>query len=248
MEEEKEKEKEIEGFLQNNEKEKEEKIKNPINYYVKFSFTITYILLLTTGIITFIEAMRTNVPRVRHILNLETCISIVAGYFYAVFVEKIDEYGKADKPINWADITKTRYIDWAITTPLMLLVLCLVLGQNLNSVVKLPVYLTIVILNYIMLYLGYAGEINDISRFTGMVLGFVAFFVMFFIIYNKFVKPKYSLVNNILYGFYLFIWGIYGLVYMLSEQYKNIAMNILDCTAKCFVGIALWAYYTKIIV
>jgi len=41
MEEEKEKEKEIEGFLQNNEKEKEEKIKNPINYYVKFSFTIT---------------------------------------------------------------------------------------------------------------------------------------------------------------------------------------------------------------
>jgi bacteriorhodopsin len=237
-----------ETFIQDNEKEKEEKLKNPINYYVKFSFTITYILLLTTGTITFIEAMRTNIPTVRHILNLETCISIVAGYFYSVFVEKIDEYGKADKPINWADITKTRYIDWAITTPLMLLVLCLVLGQNSNSIVKMPIYVIIVLLNYIMLYLGYAGEINDISRFTGMVLGFVAFFIMFFIIYNNFVKPKYSLANNVLYGFYLFIWSIYGVVYMLSEEYKNITMNVLDCIAKCFVGIALWAYYTKIIV
>ena len=71
-------------------KEKEEKRKNPTQYYVKYSFVITYILLLTTGTITFIEAMRTQVPAVRHIMNLETCISIVAGYFYSVFVQKIE--------------------------------------------------------------------------------------------------------------------------------------------------------------
>ena len=94
-----------EKFVQDNVQEKEEKLKNPVNYYVKFSFIITYILLLTTATITFIEAMRTNVPTVRHVLNLETCISVVAGYFYSVFVEKIEEYGKADIPINWADIT-----------------------------------------------------------------------------------------------------------------------------------------------
>jgi len=40
---------------------------------------------------------------------------------------------------------------------------------------------------------------------------------------------------------------MYGLVYMLSEDYKNIAMNLLDLTAKCFVGLGLWAYFTKII-
>ena len=37
------------------------------------------------------------------------------------------------------------------------------------------------------------------------------------------------------------------IVYMLTEEYKNIAMNILDLTAKCFVGLGLWAYFTKII-
>jgi hypothetical protein len=46
-----------------------------------FSFTLTYILLLTTGTVTLIEALRTKIPLVRHIFNLETVISIIAGYF-----------------------------------------------------------------------------------------------------------------------------------------------------------------------
>jgi bacteriorhodopsin len=237
-----------ESFVQDTPKEKVEKIQNPINYYVKFSFTITYILLLTTGTITFIEALRTNVATVRHVLNLETCISVVAGYFYSVFVKKIEEFGKEDKPIDWADITKTRYIDWAITTPIMLLVLCLVLGQNINRGLKLVTYVTILALNYIMLYIGYAGETNIISRFTGMVTGFGAFFALFYVIYINFIKPKYVFANNALFGFYLIIWSMYGIVYMFNEEYKNIFMNILDCTAKCLVGLGLWVYYTKIIV
>jgi bacteriorhodopsin len=238
----------IETFVQETPKEKVEKIQNPINYYVKFSFTITYILLLTTGTITFIEALRTNVATVRHVLNLETCISIVAGYFYSVFVKKIEEFGKEDKPIDWADITKTRYIDWAITTPIMLLVLCLVLGQNINRSLKFVTYATILALNFIMLYIGYAGETNTISRFTGMITGFGAFFALFYVIYINFIKPKSVFANNALFGFYLIIWSLYGVVYMFNEEYKNIFMNILDCTAKCLVGIGLWAYYTKIIV
>ena len=48
---------------------------------VKYSFYLTYAFLLTTGTITFIESMRTSIPKVRHILNLETCISVVAAFF-----------------------------------------------------------------------------------------------------------------------------------------------------------------------
>jgi bacteriorhodopsin len=95
-------------------------------YFIKGSFMITYVLLLTTGLITFIEAIRTQNPLVRHILNLETCISLVAGYFYGIFVGQLDQFEKDHKPINWDSITKTRYVDWAITTPIMLLVLVLV--------------------------------------------------------------------------------------------------------------------------
>lgn len=236
-----------ENFALNEEKEKEEKKKNPVQYYVKFSFIVTYILLMTTATITFIEAIRTPIPAVRHILNLETCISIVAGYFYSVFVEKIENFTLSDKPINWADITETRYIDWSITTPMMLLALCLVLGQNSNTSVRLPIIGSVVILNYIMLYLGYLGESKVLDRTTSMISGFVAFLAMFSIIFVNFVKPKYNAANYMLYGIYLVIWSLYGIVYMWNEEFKNIAMNILDFIAKSFIGLGLWAYYTKII-
>lgn len=221
--------------------------KNPVQHYVKFSFVITYILLLTTATITFIEAMRTNIPHVRHILNLETAISVIAGYFYSVFVQQIEECSSESKPINWDDITKTRYIDWSITTPLMLLTLCIVLGSHIGVKVKLPVIGSIIALNYFMLYSGYLGEIGTWSRSISVIMGFVAFFAMFAIIFMIFVKPKFVWANYALYGIYLFLWSLYGVVYMFGEEYKNIATNILDFTAKCFVGLGLWAYFTRII-
>lgn len=230
------------------EKSKIEKRINPVQYYVKFSFSITYIFLLTTATITFIEAMRTNSPTVRHVLNLETAISVIAGYFYSTFLEKISAYEKDDKMVDWADMTATRYIDWSMTTPLMLLVLCLVLARNVGKSVTLKVISGVIVLNFIMLYLGHLGENNKLSRWNAMMFGFIAFLAMFYLIFTNYVAPKYVKSNYILYGFFFIVWALYGVVYMLNEEYKNIAMNILDCIAKCFVGLGLWAYFSKIVV
>lgn len=230
------------------EKSKIEKRVNPIQYYVKFSFSITYIFLLTTATITFIEAMRTNSPTARHVLNLETAISVIAGYFYSTFLEKISAYEKDDKIIDWKDMTATRYIDWSMTTPLMLLVLCVVLAQNIGKSVTLKVIMGVIVLNYIMLYLGHLGEVKSIDRLSAMLFGFVAFFGMFYIIFTNYIAPKYVKSNYILFGFFVIVWCLYGVVYMLNEEYKNISMNILDCISKCFVGIGLWVYFSKIVV
>ena len=229
-------------------KQKEEKAKNPVQYYVKFSFTITYILLLTTATITIIEALRTKHFHVRHVLNLETCISVVAAYFYSVFVSKIEEHGKTDTKIDWADITKTRYIDWAITTPMMLLVLSTVLAFNIGKTIPLGVLITIVLLNYAMLYIGYLGEVGVLDKIIAMVGGFVPFVAMFGLIAYKFLLPKYNRANYIFFGAFISVWACYGLVYLLEEEYKNIGMNILDLIAKCFVGLSLWLYYSHLVV
>ena len=221
--------------------------KKPKSPYLKFSFMITYILLLTTATITFIEALRTNMPIVRHIFNLETCISLVACYFYSLFVGKVEEAEKTGIPLDWVDITQMRYVDWSITTPMMLLALMVVLGYNSKTPVRLMTITTVIILNYIMLYLGYLGEINVISRLNGMIFGFIAFFAMFFIIFMNFIKSKSGNVNNILFGIYLVVWTMYGFVYMLDEETKNTIMNILDCISKCLIGIFLWLYYTGIV-
>jgi bacteriorhodopsin len=180
-------------------------------------------------------------------LNLETAISVVAGYFYSIFVDKIAKSEEKMVNMDWAEITQTRYVDWAITTPMMLLALCLVLSSNSGKVIRLFTFLTILGLNYIMLYLGYLGEMKQMSRLTANSTGFIAFFAMFYVIFTQYVLPKFSKDNYFLYFAYLGIWTMYGVVYMFNEEYKNIAMNYLDLTAKCMVGLGLWLYYTNII-
>ena len=164
-------------------------------YLVKATFMITYILLLTTATITFIEAMRTDNPLIRHIFNLETCISLVASYFYSVFVAQLEGFEKEKKPIDWATMTKTRYIDWAITTPLMLLVLCAFLANESKTTVHLSTISMVVLLNYIMLYFGYLGETKQVNKPIADAFGFVSFFAMFYLIYYKYIKPKFSFMR-----------------------------------------------------
>ena len=209
---------------------------------IYFSFMLTYIILLTTGTITFIEALRTSSPQIRHIFNLETAISVIAGYFYSLFIAKID----IDN-IDYAEISRMRYVDWAITTPIMLLVLTLVLGQNIKKHVKLLLFALILLLNYSMLLFGYLGEINILEKIEASVLGFIPFILIFYLIYKTFIKGHNSIANNVMFGLYICIWSLYGVVYMFDDELKNICFNALDLVAKCFVGLGLWVYYTKIL-
>ena len=65
------------------EEKSQKNITNVQDKVVKFTFYITYAFLMTTATVTFIEAIRTKDIKIRNILNLETCISIVAAFFMA---------------------------------------------------------------------------------------------------------------------------------------------------------------------
>ena len=213
--------------------------------FVKFTFYMTYVLLITTGTITFIEALATPNPLVRHVMNLETCISIIAGYFYSQFTEKVSTGGGV---VDYKDINQTRYNDWFITTPLMILALMIALSYNNKQSVHFGTFISAILLNFGMLYSGYLGEKETISKTTGCIVGFVFFAALFGLIYYSFVKGSSKIFNFVLFGIYGVLWGLYGFVYLLDEENKNIIYNILDVSAKCFVGLGLWTYFTKILV
>ena len=207
---------------------------------VEYSFYLTYAFLVTTGTITFIEAMRTKNEAIRHILNLETCISIVAAFFYGKFVTEFD------KPtIDYKSINLNRYVDWAITTPIMLLVLILAFKYNTtkNAQVKFTDYLIILALNYGMLGSGYMGDLGKIDRLTATILGFLCFGGLYYFLYNYLRQNK---TNQLLYGIFFVLWSLYGVFYQMEQKSRNIGYNILDLFSKCFVGIYFWAYFTKI--
>jgi bacteriorhodopsin len=221
----------------------------PIHSAIQASFTVTYILLLTTATITFIEAMRTPIPSVRHVMNLETAISLIAGYFYSVFVGMVQRQESVQESHFWKEVTTVRYLDWSITTPIMLITLCLVAGSATGTTIQFRVMAAILALNYLMLYTGYLGEQGTLSRITASALGFVPFVLMFGIVFHVFVRVKYVFTNYVFFGLYLFVWSMYGVVYLLEDEvWKNIAMNTLDCIAKCLVGIGLFFFYAKVIV
>jgi len=208
---------------------------------LKTSFTVTFVGLIVSAILDLIESIRTTLPHVRHILSLEACVAIIAAYFYSIFMNRIEAFG----PINWPEITKYRYLDWAFTTPMMLLGLCLFLAHHSKTTVSIIAYLGIVLLDYFMLYFGYLGETKQLDRTTADIIGFLGYIGIFVIIFKNFVKN--NKINYIVFSAYAIIWAMYGFVYFLDEYNKNLITNWLDLIAKSLIGICLWAYFTKVI-
>ena len=219
-----------------------------LNPVLKNTFQLTYICLMTTATITFIEALRTPKPGVRHVMNLETAVSLIAGYFYSTFMERIHKVEEGIQPIfDWGELVKLRYIDWSLTTPLMLTVLTIVMAQNLRVAIPFFLWLLILGLNFVMLGFGYAGETGVLPSLAANLAGFTAFFAMFALLYNRFLRTKNVFANNLIFGLYLVVWSGYGFAYFFDDVWKNAAYNVLDVISKVFVGLGLWVYFTGII-
>lgn len=210
---------------------------------VKSSFYVTYVFLMTTGTITFIESLRTPNALVRHIMNLETCISIIAAYFYSIFITKINE---SNGSIPYSEITMTRYIDWMISTPFMLFVLGMILAKEKNTPFTFGTFAVILLLDICMLASGYLAETGRLNKILGLVIGFAFFFAMFFFIWYVYLnKGKNTFVATFTYFMFIIVWGIYGVAYMADEETKNLIYNTLDLIAKAFMGIFFWMVFTK---
>ena len=222
------------------------------------SFYITYIFLITTSVITFIEALRSPIPQVRHILNLETCISVIASYFYGLFIAEINnKKAKNSTKENFAThdsideiplekINNMRYTDWIITTPFMLLALSMVLGYENKIAVRFKSFILVLISNLFMLGFGYAGEIGLLNRNLASFMGFLFLLLTFGIIWKLFITcAKATYQSKLIFWLYLGLWSLYGVFYHTNEATKMLGYNILDLIAKAFVGIFFWLYLTK---
>jgi hypothetical protein len=130
---------------------------------------------------------------------------------------------------------------------MMFLVLSTVLAFNIGKVIPLWSLIVIILLNYVMLYIGYLGETDVLNKITATIGGFIPFTMIFGIVAYLFLLPKYLFANYLFFGVFVSIWACYGFAYLLNEEYKNICMNVLDCIAKCLVGLSLWLYYSHLV-
>lgn len=200
------------------------------------SFFFSNVFLTGLTLITFIEAIRTPSQKLRNILNLETTVSCVAALFYAYFLQKIDE-----GTLTLDKVTPYRYLDWIITTPILLLVLMIFF----KTPVHLTTFLAAALLNYAMLFAGYMGETGKISRVKGSVFGFTFFTGMILLLATTY-GGSLNQIQWLIFTAFAVVWTGYGVVYWLDEEKKNIAYNTLDVIAKVFFGLFIWVYYANI--
>ena len=206
------------------------------------SLLLSVIIQFITGIIE-ISALFIPVSSiyffVKQMMILEVSVQFIEGLFYAYWLNNFK---------NIPNVTPTRYLDWSITTPTMLvnLILYMIFLKNKNSQLDFfevfnqerNTILIVLVLNWLMLLFGYLTEMSILPVWAGVSLGFIPFFIYYYIIYEK-----YALLSTEgLYIFYYFVffWSLYGVAAYLSYNLKNSFYNILDLFAKNFFGIFLF--------
>lgn len=179
----------------------------------------------------------------QEILWIETIVQLVEGIFYVWIISSLKNLDK---------MTPRRYIDWNITTPIMLLSTIIYFRYNeLNqhggrpftalefyednkeNIQKIFVY------NFFMLLFGFLGEAGYMDKRIAIPVGFIFFYLSFELVYREYGSKTRE--NKQLYLVLLVLWSMYGIAAVFPVKPKNISYNTLDVFAKNFYG--LFIYY-----
>jgi hypothetical protein len=224
---------------------------------VYFSTDLSILAQIITGVIGVNGLLIKLDPQhqiLSSVLGLEMIVQAIELFFYIFIIRKL--------PVDF--MASTRYYDWLITTPTMLISSITYFkyeeylekqknSDNPNEYPPLEFFkfiddnknniISIVICNFFMLLFGYLGEIGSVDLFSAAIFGFAFFFMCFYIIYKDYAKNSESGRN--LFNILFFAWATYGFAYLFDPVYKNIIFNNLDIISKNFFGIYLYYKITQ---
>jgi len=209
---------------------------------IYISGIISLFVQLIVGIIDYFAIHIEVNPKdelLKDLLGVELFVQIIEFIFY---IWLIYYFNKASR-----NITPIRYLDWAITTPLMLITLSAFLTHDGNTPTRLSDFLynhkssiiKIVGLNAVMLFFGFIGEVGLLNPYISTLLGFIPFIINFKHIKDTFLSLTEDSVKKWLFYWFVFFWSLYGLFAVMNYTKKNTGYNILDIFAKNFFGVFL---------
>jgi hypothetical protein len=215
-------------------------------YYFYVTLVLSVIVQFLCGVIElgslFIKVESPYII-IRQLLLLDIAVQVIEGLFYIWLLYNFNEV---------SNVTPKRYIDWAITTPTMLLTLIIYLiylknREENKDTTKLEFFklisenakhiTNVFYLNWLMLIFGYLGEIKILSTLSSVFLGFIPFLIYYYIIYINYATQ--SKTGWQLFIYFFFFWSLYGIAALLPYYTKNVFYNILDLFSKNFFGLFL---------
>ena len=215
-------------------------------YYFYVTLVLSVIVQFLCGVIElgslFIKVESPYII-IRQLLLLDIAVQVIEGLFYIWLLYNFNEV---------SNVTPKRYIDWAITTPTMLITLIIYLiylknREENKDTTKLEFFklisenakhiTNVFYLNWLMLIFGYLGEIKILSTLSSVFLGFIPFLIYYYIIYVNYATQ--SKTGWQLFVYFFFFWSLYGIAALLPYYAKNVFYNILDLFSKNFFGLFL---------
>ena len=178
----------------------------------------------------------------KQVLGLEMIVQIIEFIFYIGFLSVF----------NLTDLTRKRYYDWFLSTPVMLFTISLYffyvnfiegrdtkpIGITEFTITNLKQIIAFVLLNFLMLLFGYLAEVGIMDRTLAFVLGTGALCGSFGVIYQSYAKFSEK-TRNIFWAMFG-IWAMYGIAFLMPPVAKNLGYTALDIFAKNFFGLFLY--------
>lgn len=218
--------------------------KNLLDKTVKVSLVLQVIAGIITIYGLFIKVKKEDII-LNNILVIDVIVQCVEFIFYVYLAMNLYTL---DNNI----IASQRYIDWVITTPIMLYSTVLYMEYENASKLQPNKIVTIekvnkkygkdimfiLLFNFAMLIFGLLGETNIINKTIAIPLGFVFFGLSFNKIWEVFAKITET--SRVLFYVLIFIWALYGFAAIFSVLPKNIMYNCLDIVSKNFYGLFIF--------
>ena len=136
--------------------------------------------------------------------------------------------------------TWSRYIDWSISTPIMIVSLWMFLRIRTNKpIVPNGNLLVSISFNQLMLAFGLGLELKVYPKLSTVFAGSMALAASYIFIARDLGNDVLSIV---LFSSILFVWSLYGVAALANYTLKNILYNGLDIISKNFYGLFLFVY------
>ena len=200
--------------------------------------TFAQFFMLAFGIYSLFH--ESEAPKLlRDVLTTEVVVQVIELVFY-LFVLKT--------ATSQLDALKSRYYDWFLTTPIMLVSLMALFsfktfdGSMFDFIREKRKSISVMMIsNLIMLISGYLYTVGRMSFWSSQLVGFVALAVSF--------SQLHEVVTNTtdakIFWSTLLVWMLYGVTVHQSLAKRNIWYNMLDVLSKNVVGIYAAALVLK---
>lgn len=178
---------------------------------------------------TLLYEYSVDIPQYKDIQNTSKVILGIASTQY------IGTLVTRGSPIS----EQLRYLDWFLTTPLLLRMIYLYIKTKVRSQRVLRLFFPVLLFNTMMITLGYLAQyVFPQYRIALSILAFICLlFVEMWIVYvwqqvSPLLVGRQRSLFGIILSFILFTWPFYGIAFFFPERVRSDTYSILDIINK----------------